>query len=197
MPEGKGLGLACGSYLSGAGSADLLERHAALGRAAEARPQRSRDDLLRVSTDIGQGSDSILGYVVGEVLGIDPLEMKVVTADTDLTPVDLGSYSSPRDGDVGQCRAAGGRARTRADHRAGRREARGPEERASASPVGGCSTWKRSGHGDDIRRGRSSAPRRSTAPWASVGSVTGRRGRRRVTRAAGSGRARRTAIRRA
>jgi CO/xanthine dehydrogenase Mo-binding subunit len=46
------------------------------------------------STDIGQGSDSILAYIVAEVLGIDPFDIRVITADTDLTPVDLGSYSS-------------------------------------------------------------------------------------------------------
>ncbi|HEY6120564.1 MAG TPA: molybdopterin cofactor-binding domain-containing protein, partial [Pyrinomonadaceae bacterium] len=38
--------------------------------------------------------DSILAYIVAEVLGIDPFDIRVVTADTDLTPVDLGSYSS-------------------------------------------------------------------------------------------------------
>ncbi len=46
------------------------------------------------STDIGQGSDSILASIVAEVLGIDPFDIRVVTGDTDLTPVDLGSYSS-------------------------------------------------------------------------------------------------------
>jgi CO/xanthine dehydrogenase Mo-binding subunit len=46
------------------------------------------------STDIGQGSDSILAYVAAEELGIEPEDIRVVTADTDLTPVDLGSYSS-------------------------------------------------------------------------------------------------------
>ncbi len=46
------------------------------------------------STEIGQGSDSILAYIVAEVLGVDPFDIAVVTADTDLTPVDLGSYSS-------------------------------------------------------------------------------------------------------
>jgi 4-hydroxybenzoyl-CoA reductase subunit alpha len=46
------------------------------------------------STDIGQGSDSVLSWIVGEVLGVDPLGIRVVTSDTDLTPVDLGSYSS-------------------------------------------------------------------------------------------------------
>ena len=46
------------------------------------------------STEIGQGSDSILAYIVAEVLGIDCSFLRVVTGDTDLTPVDLGSYSS-------------------------------------------------------------------------------------------------------
>ena len=46
------------------------------------------------STDIGQGSDSVLAYIVAEELGIAPKDIRVVTADTDLTPVDLGSYSS-------------------------------------------------------------------------------------------------------
>src|SRR5260370_36893327 len=46
------------------------------------------------STEIGQGSDSILAYIVAGGLGIDPFDIAVVTADTDLTPVDLGSYSS-------------------------------------------------------------------------------------------------------
>jgi CO/xanthine dehydrogenase Mo-binding subunit len=36
----------------------------------------------------------MLAYVVAEVLGIDPFEIDIVTADTSLTPVDLGSYSS-------------------------------------------------------------------------------------------------------
>ncbi|MGH2481587.1 MAG: xanthine dehydrogenase family protein molybdopterin-binding subunit, partial [Ktedonobacteraceae bacterium] len=46
------------------------------------------------STDIGQGSTSILAYIVAEVLGIQPERIHVETADTTLTPVDLGSYSS-------------------------------------------------------------------------------------------------------
>ncbi len=46
------------------------------------------------STEIGQGSDTILAAIVAEVLGVDPFDIRVVTGDTDLTPVDLGSYSS-------------------------------------------------------------------------------------------------------
>jgi 4-hydroxybenzoyl-CoA reductase subunit alpha len=44
--------------------------------------------------EIGQGSDSILAAIVAEVLGIDMKDIRLCVADTDLTPVDLGSYSS-------------------------------------------------------------------------------------------------------
>src|SRR3990172_4917735 len=50
--------------------------------------------ILCGATDIGQGSDSILAYLPAEVLGIDPKDVHVHPADTSLTPVDLGSYSS-------------------------------------------------------------------------------------------------------
>jgi CO/xanthine dehydrogenase Mo-binding subunit len=46
------------------------------------------------SIDIGQGSDSVLAYIIAEELGVNVEDVIVVTADTDLTPVDLGSYSS-------------------------------------------------------------------------------------------------------
>jgi len=50
--------------------------------------------ILCGATDIGQGSDSILAYLPAEVLGIEPKDVHVHPADTSLTPVDLGSYSS-------------------------------------------------------------------------------------------------------
>ena len=37
---------------------------------------------------------AVLAGLVAEVLGIDPFDIRCVTGDTDLTPVDLGSYSS-------------------------------------------------------------------------------------------------------
>jgi 4-hydroxybenzoyl-CoA reductase subunit alpha len=44
--------------------------------------------------DIGQGSNSMLVSVVAEALGARPEQVALVSADTDLTPIDLGSYSS-------------------------------------------------------------------------------------------------------
>jgi CO/xanthine dehydrogenase Mo-binding subunit len=46
------------------------------------------------ATDIGQGSDTVLAMCVAEILGVDLLDVRVCVSDTDLTPVDLGSYSS-------------------------------------------------------------------------------------------------------
>src|SRR5207247_8697827 len=46
------------------------------------------------STETGQGSDSLPAVSGAEVLGEDPFDIAIVTGDTDLTPVDLGSYSS-------------------------------------------------------------------------------------------------------
>src|SRR5207342_251824 len=87
------LGLACSSYLCGAGLPIYWNAMPQSG--VQLKLDRSGGVCVMCgSTEIGQGSDSILAYIVAEVLGIDPFDIAVVTADTDLTPVDLGSYSS-------------------------------------------------------------------------------------------------------
>lgn len=51
-------------------------------------------NLLVGATDLGTGSDTILGQVAAEVLGVG-LDMIVVTSsDTDVTPFDVGAYAS-------------------------------------------------------------------------------------------------------
>jgi 4-hydroxybenzoyl-CoA reductase alpha subunit len=93
LPLGRGVGLACSSYISGAGLPIYWNNMPHSG--VQLKCDRGGGvTVFCGSTDIGQGSDSILAYIVAEVLGIDPFDIAVVTADTDLTPVDLGSYSS-------------------------------------------------------------------------------------------------------
>jgi 4-hydroxybenzoyl-CoA reductase subunit alpha len=46
------------------------------------------------AAEIGQGSDTMTAQIVAEVLGCNLSRIKVIAADTDLTPIDLGSYSS-------------------------------------------------------------------------------------------------------
>ena len=89
----KGIGIACSSYICGAGLPIYWNSMPQSG--VQLRLDRQGGVCVMCgSTDIGQGSDSILAYIVAEILGIDPFDIRVVTADTDLTPVDLGSYSS-------------------------------------------------------------------------------------------------------
>ncbi len=93
LPPGKGIGIAVGAYMSGAGLPinfnDMPQ--------SEVQIKVDRGGgvtVFSMATDIGQGSTTMLATVVAEVLGLEPSEMAMVTADTDLTPVDLGSYSS-------------------------------------------------------------------------------------------------------
>jgi 4-hydroxybenzoyl-CoA reductase subunit alpha len=93
LPRGRGLGLACSSYLSGAGLPIYYNDMPHSG--VQLKLDRSGGvTAFCGATEIGQGSDDVLVACVAEVLGIDPHDIRAVTGDTDLTPVDLGSYSS-------------------------------------------------------------------------------------------------------
>jgi len=89
----RGLGLAASAYICGAGKPIYWNNlpHSAV----QIRLDRGGGVTVYCgATDIGQGSTSILAYIVAEELGIAPEEIHLETADTTLTPVDLGSYSS-------------------------------------------------------------------------------------------------------
>jgi 4-hydroxybenzoyl-CoA reductase subunit alpha len=93
LPFGKGVGLACSSYLSGAGLAIYWNNmpHTSV----QIKVDRGGGVMVLCGEiDIGQGSDSVLAYTVAEVLGVNVSDIQLVTGDTDLTPIDLGSYSS-------------------------------------------------------------------------------------------------------
>ena len=93
LPEGRGLGIACSAYMTGAGLPIYWNHMPQSG----VQIQLDRSGNVAVfcgETEIGQGSDSVLAAVVAEVLGIDLKDIRLCVGDTDLTPVDLGSYSS-------------------------------------------------------------------------------------------------------
>jgi len=93
LPYGRGVGLACSSYLSGAGLPIYWNDMPHSG--VQLKLDRSGGvTAFCGATEIGQGSDDVLVACVAEVLGIEPIDIRAVTGDTDLTPVDLGSYSS-------------------------------------------------------------------------------------------------------
>ena len=93
LPPGRGLGVACSHYVSGAANSIIRSDmpHSTVNIKID------RDGGVVVYTgasDIGQGSDTMVAQIVAEVLGIGMKRIKVIAADTDLTPIDIGSYSS-------------------------------------------------------------------------------------------------------
>src|SRR3990170_4296836 len=93
LPFGHGIGFAASAYISGAGLPIYWNDMPHSG--VQIKLDRGGGvTIFCGSSDIGQGSDSILVYAIAEEFGIDPADIRVITADTDLTPVDLGSYSS-------------------------------------------------------------------------------------------------------
>ncbi|HKZ75138.1 MAG TPA: molybdopterin cofactor-binding domain-containing protein, partial [Actinomycetota bacterium] len=93
LPEGRGVGLACSAYLSGAGLPIYWNQMPHSG--VQLKLDRSGGvTAFCGATEIGQGSDDVLVACIAEILGIHPFDIRAVTGDTDLTPVDLGSYSS-------------------------------------------------------------------------------------------------------
>jgi 4-hydroxybenzoyl-CoA reductase subunit alpha len=85
--------MACSHYVSGAANSIIRSDmpHSTVNIKID------RDGGVVVYTgasDIGQGSDTMVAQIVAEVLGISLGRIRVIAADTDLTPIDIGSYSS-------------------------------------------------------------------------------------------------------
>lgn len=51
-------------------------------------------NLMVGATEIGQGSDTILGQIAAESIGVEPDKVVVYSSDSDLTPFDTGAYAS-------------------------------------------------------------------------------------------------------
>ena len=93
LPYGRGVGVAGSMYISGTNYCIYPNEMPQSG--VQLKLDRSgRATVFCGISDIGQGAESVLAYIVCEELGLGLGDVRVVAADTDLTPVDLGSYSS-------------------------------------------------------------------------------------------------------
>ena len=93
LPDGKGIGIAGSAYISGAGLPIYWNEMPHSG--ATVKIDRGGGVTVYCGTaEIGQGSDNMLASVTAETLGVLPEDVHVVSGDTSLAPVDLGSYSS-------------------------------------------------------------------------------------------------------
>ena len=108
---GKGIGIGCGGFVSGAGYAiyrgqvqrsSEKERETFVKKSvfphANAIIKISEDGTVAVlliqASDIGQGSSTVLSQMCAEALGISLHRVRIRTEDSDICPLDLGAYSS-------------------------------------------------------------------------------------------------------
>jgi len=94
LRPGRGIGIGCGGFVSGAGypiyRSDFPHSNAVI---------RVHEDGMAVSlhiatAEIGQGCDTVLPQIAAEELGIPYERVWLVESDSVLDPVDLGSYAS-------------------------------------------------------------------------------------------------------
>jgi 4-hydroxybenzoyl-CoA reductase alpha subunit len=84
----KGIGTACGTHISGfnmgfrSGSTAYIKFN-----------EEGGATLFTGSTDNGQGNDNMMVQVAAEELGLTMDDITLISADTELTPLDPGSYS--------------------------------------------------------------------------------------------------------
>ncbi|MHC4650565.1 MAG: molybdopterin-dependent oxidoreductase, partial [Planctomycetota bacterium] len=111
LPQGAGIGVGCGGFVSGAGYC-IYRGQVQLSHEKPREPFQKKsifphaNAIVKVSEDgtaavlmigaaeIGQGSDTILVQMCAEALGIPPGRIRMRSEDSDISPIDLGAYSS-------------------------------------------------------------------------------------------------------
>jgi 4-hydroxybenzoyl-CoA reductase alpha subunit len=93
LGRGRGLGVASSAYISGTNYP--IYPNEMPQSAVQLKVDRSGVvTVFNGASEIGQGTDTLMATIVAEELGLDLAAVRVVSADSDLCPVDLGAYSS-------------------------------------------------------------------------------------------------------
>jgi putative selenate reductase molybdopterin-binding subunit len=85
--EGKAIGVACGMKGSGVGGFEF----------ANATAKLNEDGSVTVAVgaaDIGQGAESAMAQIAAQASGISFKDINVISADTERSPFDMGTYAS-------------------------------------------------------------------------------------------------------
>jgi 4-hydroxybenzoyl-CoA reductase subunit alpha len=93
LPPGKGLGMACSHYVSGAAKPIHWtgEPHATVNVKLDFDGGIT---ALTGAADIGQGSSTMVAIAVADTLGVPIERVRVIAGDSAITPKDNGAYSS-------------------------------------------------------------------------------------------------------
>ncbi|MBT9582910.1 molybdopterin-dependent oxidoreductase [bacterium] len=93
LPRGRGLGVAASTYISGTNYC-IYPSELPQSGVQICLDRSGRVRVFAGISDIGQGANTVMAAIVAEELGVELHDVRVVSADTDLCPVDLGAYSS-------------------------------------------------------------------------------------------------------
>ncbi len=89
LPFGRGVGLAGASFPSGVSNMSHISSGAIV--------KIERDGavtLLTGAADIGQGAETVISQIVAEELGVSLEDIRITAADTEITPLDPGTFGS-------------------------------------------------------------------------------------------------------
>ena len=93
LPRGRGIGMACGFFVSGAGY-PIYRSDTYHGTVVIKLTEDGGTVLVyTASAEIGQGSDTTFAMIAAEALGVRLDDVRIASGDTDFG-VDLGAYSS-------------------------------------------------------------------------------------------------------
>jgi len=89
LPFGRGVGLAGASFPSGVSNMS----HISSGAIVKIERDGSIT-LLTGAADIGQGAETVISQIVAEELGVPLEDIRITAADTEITPLDPGTFGS-------------------------------------------------------------------------------------------------------
>ena len=94
LPRGKGIGVGCGGFVSGAGYPIYRSDFPHSNAVIRVHEDGTGVTLHIAAAEIGQGSDTVLAQIAAEELGVPYEWVWLADCDTATSPLDLGSYSS-------------------------------------------------------------------------------------------------------
>ena len=92
--DGKGVGIAANFFLSGAAINFFFDHHPSHSGVIIEANEDGKFTLKTGTSDLGQGSMTTLAMIAAETIGVTLDDIRVISADTIATPIDMGSYSS-------------------------------------------------------------------------------------------------------
>ncbi len=94
LPFGRGIGIGCGGFVSGAGYPIYRSAFPHSNAIIRVLEDGEGATVMIAAAEIGQGSETVLLQIAAEALGLGLADLAMAPCDTQVAPIDLGSYSS-------------------------------------------------------------------------------------------------------